>query len=90
MTNLEKRVISILLAMTAALTASQVSMAQSESESSVVNLEEIIVTANRREQNIQDVSGVVQTLSADELDRSAITEFRQLQLAVPGMNIANQ
>jgi len=53
-------------------------------------LEEIIVTANRRSQNIQDVSGVVQTISADEIRSAGITEFRQLQLAVPGLSIANQ
>ncbi|MCH2190951.1 MAG: TonB-dependent receptor plug domain-containing protein, partial [Gammaproteobacteria bacterium] len=53
-------------------------------------LDEVIVTANRREQSIQDVSGVVQTLSADALREGGITEFRQLQVAVPGLSIANQ
>jgi iron complex outermembrane receptor protein len=55
-----------------------------------ITLEEVIVTANRRSQNIQDVSGVVQTISADQIRRAGITEFRQLQLAVPGLSIANQ
>jgi iron complex outermembrane receptor protein len=61
-----------------------------EAEANPYNIEEIIVTANRREQSIQDVSGVVQSLSADEIRSAGITEFRQLQLAVPGLSIANQ
>lgn len=52
--------------------------------------EEIIVTANRREENVQDVSGVVQSLSADDLRMSGITELRNLQAAVPGLSISNQ
>lgn len=53
-------------------------------------IEEVIVTANRREQGIQDVSGVVQSISAEDIRKSGITEFRQLQIAVPGLSIGNQ
>jgi iron complex outermembrane receptor protein len=45
---------------------------------------DIIVTANRREQNLQDVSGVVQALGSDQLRKDGIVELRQLQQAVPG------
>ncbi|WP_293842950.1 hypothetical protein [Sphingopyxis sp.] len=45
--------------------------------------EVIVVTANRREENLQDVSGVVQTLGADQLRRDGISELRQLQVAIP-------
>ncbi len=51
---------------------------------------DIIVTANRREQNLQDVSGVVQALGSDQLRKDGIVELRQLQQAVPGLSIANQ
>lgn len=51
---------------------------------------DIIVTANRREQNLQDVSGVVQALGSDQLRKDGIVELRQLQAAVPGLSIANQ
>ena len=54
------------------------------------SLEEIIVTANRREQGIQDVSGVVQSISGDQIREGGITEFRQLQIAVPGLSIGIQ
>ncbi|WP_374405769.1 TonB-dependent receptor [Pelagerythrobacter sp.] len=50
----------------------------------------IIVTANRREENLQDVSGVVQALDAEQLRQDGISELRQLQIAVPGLSIANQ
>ncbi len=50
----------------------------------------IIVTANRREENLQDVSGVVQALDADQLRRDGISDIRQLQVAFPGLSIANQ
>ena len=54
------------------------------------SLEEVIVTATRRAENIQDVSGVVQAFDRETLRQDGITELRQLQLAVPGMSIANQ
>ena len=48
-----------------ALMAPQVGFGQEEQAvKSETILDEVIVTANRREQSIQDVSGVVQTLSA--------------------------
>ena len=52
--------------------------------------ETIIVTANRREEDLQDVSGVVQAFSADRLRQDGIVELRQLQAAVPGLSITNQ
>ncbi|MBX2850065.1 MAG: TonB-dependent receptor [Acidiferrobacterales bacterium] len=64
--------------------------AQELNDANATYLEEIIVTANRREQSIQDVSGVVQSLSSEEIRSDGITELRQLQLAVPGLSIANQ
>ncbi|HEY8593428.1 MAG TPA: TonB-dependent receptor [Sphingomicrobium sp.] len=55
------------------------------------NPDAIIVTANRREERLQDVAGVVQALTADELRRLGIgNDIRNLQAAVPGLNIANQ
>jgi iron complex outermembrane recepter protein len=50
----------------------------------------ITVTANRREQTQQTVSGVVQSLSGDQLRRDGIGKVEQLQQAVPGLSIANQ
>jgi iron complex outermembrane receptor protein len=55
-----------------------------------VQVDQIVVTANRRIETLQRVAGVVQTLDADKLRKDGITELRSLQQAVPGMNIANQ
>ncbi len=65
-------------------------IAQGDLEKGASSLEEIIVTANRRVQSIQDVSGVVQTISADQIREGAISELRQLQIAVPGLSIGVQ
>jgi iron complex outermembrane recepter protein len=54
------------------------------------NLTDIVVTANRRTEKLQDVSGVVQSLSAEQIQRSGIADLRNLQIAVPGLSIANQ
>lgn len=51
---------------------------------------DIIVTANRREENLQDVSGVVQAFTADQLRQDGVADLRNLQVAVPGLSIANQ
>ncbi|WP_447761230.1 TonB-dependent receptor [Sphingopyxis panaciterrae] len=59
-------------------------------ETATGDRDEIIVTANRREENLQDVSGVVQALGADQLRQDGIVELRQLQVAVPGLSISNQ
>jgi iron complex outermembrane recepter protein len=50
----------------------------------------VIVTANRRREEAQKVSGVVQSLTGDDLRKDGITEFRSLQQAIPGLSIANQ
>ncbi len=56
----------------------------------VTELDKIIVTTNRRAQTSQSVSGLVQTVSGEQLRKDGITELRQIQQAIPGMNIANQ
>lgn len=53
-------------------------------------LETVTVTSNRRLETAQKVSGVVQSVSGDQLRKDGITEVRQLQAAVPGLSIANQ
>lgn len=81
---------SLLLPLAVGLLASPLGASAQEVPDEARALEEVIVTAQRREENIQDVAGVVQSLSQEELRRDGITELRQLQLAVPGLSIANQ
>jgi len=63
---------------------STISFAQTSSESTAVELEEIVVTAQRREQNISDVSQAVQALSGDDLDELNITNFEEMITLIPG------
>jgi len=63
---------------------STISFAQTSSESPAVELEEIVVTAQRREQNISDVSQAVQALSGDDLDELNITNFEEMITLIPG------
>src|SRR4051812_40117527 len=53
-------------------------------------VDKVIVTANRRIETLQTVSGVVQTIDGEQLRRDGVTDIRQLQTEIPGMNIANQ
>jgi len=55
-----------------------------------LQVDHVVVTANRRIETLQSVAGVVQTIDADQLRKDGITEIRSLQNEIPGMNIANQ
>ena len=48
-------------------------------------IEEIIVTAERREQNIQDVAQTITAFSAQDLENANIQDAYDLQLKVPGL-----
>jgi len=50
-----------------------------------VAIEEIVVTAQKREENIQDVPISIQAFSADELDAKGITNPAKLTLVTPGL-----
>jgi iron complex outermembrane receptor protein len=69
--------------------AAQPGLASAQDSGAASDPDEIIVTANRVEQNLQDVSGVVQAFSADQLREDGIADLRNLQVAVPGLNISN-
>lgn len=78
----------MLLSTTAAMPA--YAQDQPAAEPAAEESDTVVVTANRREENLQDVSGVVQAFSAEQLRQDGIVELRQLQAAVPGLSIANQ
>ena len=53
-------------------------------------LEEIIVTATRREANVQDIPFNIVALGSDALDALRITNLSEFTRAVPGLYVANQ
>ncbi|MEM9310058.1 MAG: TonB-dependent receptor [Pseudomonadota bacterium] len=48
----------------------------------------IIVTANKREQSIQDVSSSIQAFDAEALDKAGITDVSRLELVTSGVNFS--
>tara|TARA_R110000772_G_scaffold73034_4_gene159019 strand:- start:819 stop:1415 length:597 start_codon:yes stop_codon:yes gene_type:complete len=53
-------------------------------------LHEIIVTAQRREQKLQDVPIAITTLSGDLAERSGVQGTETLTIAVPGLQFSRQ
>ena len=77
-------VTSVALAVHLALFPTSASAATAAEEGLV--LEEVIVTAQRREQNIQDIPLSVSAISADMLNNGGVLDVSRLKLFVPGMN----
>lgn len=53
-------------------------------------LDTVIVTTNRRAEEAQKVSGVVQSISGEQLRQDGVAELRNLQAVVPGLSISTQ
>jgi iron complex outermembrane recepter protein len=54
-------------------------------------LDTVLVTVERREQNLQKYAGTAQALSPEDLRGLGINnELRNIQVAIPGLSIANQ
>lgn len=51
---------------------------------------EIVVTAERRLQTLQDYAGVAQAFTDQELQAVGVDDIETLQVLVPGLNVANQ
>jgi iron complex outermembrane receptor protein len=49
---------------------------------------EIVVTANKREQNLNDVGMTVTAISGDDLDERRITSVQDIAAAIPGLKFA--
>ncbi len=60
-------------------------MAQAESDSSSLYIEEVVVTAQRREQSMQDVPVAVSNLTAELLQDSGATDMLSIQMLVPSL-----
>lgn len=54
---------------------------------SATRIDEIIVTARRRDESLQDVPVVINTVTAQDLDRLQLRQFADVQALVPGLNL---
>jgi len=70
-----------------ATVTSSPSWAQEESESTALVIEEVVVTAQRRDQSLQDVPVAVSNLSADLLQDAGASDFLNIQMLVPSLTM---
>ncbi len=75
---------------TAAATATLVSLTQSAlSQEAAGGLEEIIVTAQKRAENLQDVPAAISAISATELQSRGIAETSDLMGSLPNLQVTS-
>lgn len=67
-----------------------VTAAESDADEDAAPIEEILVTANKRSQSIQEVASSLSVLSAEDLDSRGIKDMYDIQFAVPSLNFGPQ
>ena len=68
--------------------AAQDTTAEAEPTQSELFEGDIVVTANKREQNLNDVGMTVTAISGDDLDERRITSVQDIAAAIPGLKFA--
>ena len=63
--------------------------AEEAQEDEVRTVDEIVVTAQKREQNLQDVPIVVTTLSQETLQDAGVRDIKDLQILTPGLTVTS-
>ena len=71
----------------AAVVTPAVSLAQDSGAADSVSIEEIVVTARRREESLQDVPIAVTAFSADQLQKIGATDITALQQTTPNLTL---
>jgi iron complex outermembrane recepter protein len=61
-----------------------------DDKSKEASTQTIMVTANRRLEEQQKVSGVVQSVSGEQLRKDGVMEIRNLQTIIPGLSVSTQ
>lgn len=77
------------MALTIAAAAPSSVMAQSPGAAPGGGLEEIVVTARKREESLLDTPIAITAITGDELATKGVTNFNQLADATPGLNLTN-
>lgn len=79
---------AIAVVLAAALTPEE-ARAQAQASERVGTLEEIVVTARKREEAVQEIPATINVLSGDALMDQAVLRPQELQFAVPGFYVQN-
>jgi outer membrane receptor protein involved in Fe transport len=82
-----RRAISLILGITAAFAGAE---AWAADASGAPALEEIIVTAQKRSENLQDVPISVVAISAQQIKDAGITDIRNLAILTPGLTVTSE
>ncbi|MFN4041054.1 MAG: TonB-dependent receptor [Brevundimonas sp.] len=64
-------------------------VASAQSQDAPTTVDDIIVTAQKREQNLQDVPIVVTSLNQQTLDNAGVRDIKDLQILTPGMTVTS-
>jgi iron complex outermembrane recepter protein len=81
--------VALVLAVSGAMAAGSSWAQQAAPAANQPALTEIIVTAQKREQNIQDVPISVIALSAQQLKEGGVTDIKNLQALTPGLTVTS-
>src|SRR5688500_78661 len=72
----------------AVLTAAAAGVAHAQDQD-VTSVDEIIVTAQKREQSLQDVPIVVTSLPAALLENTGVRDIKDMQILTPGLTVTS-
>lgn len=84
-----KILLATLLCSVSLVAIPQQAVAQSATESAKEDNNTIIVTARKRSESVQDVPATLNVLQGDALADQGVTQFSELQYAVPGFYVQN-
>jgi outer membrane receptor protein involved in Fe transport len=85
--NVASRALTLFVALTGALAGAHVMAADT---SATPALEEIIVTAEKRSENLQDVPISVVAINAQQVQDAGITNIRNLAILTPGLTVTSE
>ncbi len=66
-----------------------VGAASAQDQDGPTTIDDIVVTAQKREQNLQDVPIVVTSLSAETLQQAGVRDIKDLQILTPGLVVTS-
>jgi len=89
LTNLLRTTVSAAVVGACAFGFAGVASAQDGGQDGPQTIDDIIVTAQKREQNLQDVPIVVTSLSQETLQNAGVRDIKDLQILTPGMTVTS-
>lgn len=89
LTNLLRTTVSAAVVGVCAFGIAGAASAQQEPQDQPTTIDDIIVTAQKREQNLQDVPIVVTSLSQETLQNAGVRDIKDLQILTPGMTVTS-